>query len=80
MKTLATITVATLSLSALPVAAALQDAKPETSAQIVPQTVAMSQDAQKDTECGAGEDMIIVVRDESGAVVAIGKARVAPVC
>lgn len=69
MKTLATVTFAILSLTTLPLAAALQDSKPETLAQIVPQTVAMS---QGDTECGPGEEMIIVVRDDSGAVVAIG--------
>lgn len=80
MKTLATITFAALSFAALPVNAALQDAKPETAGQIVPERLAMKQSPPEAAECGEAKDMIIIVRDDHGAVVAIGRARVAPAC
>jgi hypothetical protein len=68
---------AILLMSAVPATASVPDA-PDTEMQLVPQAVAMRQ--APEANCGKAQEMIIVVRDENGSVVAMGKALVAPAC
>lgn len=71
---------AILLMSAVPAVASVSQNTVENDIQLVPQAVAMKADPSADATCGEAQEMIIVVRDENGSVVAIGKARVAPVC
>ncbi|MDB5551047.1 MAG: hypothetical protein JWL86_1031 [Rhizobium sp.] len=73
-------TLAILLMSAVPAVASVPENAVENDMQIVPQAVAMKADPAADATCGKAREMIIVVRDENGSVVAIGKAHVAPVC
>ena len=79
MKTLILVTISAFALSAIPAGATLVNEKPDNSANVVPQAVSMNA-APDAAECGPAKDMIIIVRDDDGSIVAIGKARVAPAC
>jgi hypothetical protein len=72
-------TLAVILMSAVPAMASVHQDNVENHMQIVPQAVAMKNPAANAT-CGKSREMIIVVRDENGSVVAIGKAMVAPAC
>lgn len=69
---------AILLMSAVPATASVPENAPDTEMQLVPQAVAMRQ--APEANCGKAQEMIIVVRDENGSVVAMGKALVAPAC
>jgi hypothetical protein len=74
-------TLAILLMSAVPAMASVPNNAAETDTRVGPQAVAMKDDPSTDgSTCGRAQEMIIVVRDENGSVVAIGKAYVAPVC
>lgn len=74
-------TLAILLMSAVPAMASVPENVAEAEMQVGPQAVAMKDDASTDgSTCGQQQEMIIVVRDENGSVVAMGKAHVAPVC
>ena len=67
-------------MSAVPAAASISQDAADTDMQCVPQAVAMKANPSTDATCGEAREMISVVRDQDGSVVAIGKAHVAPVC
>ena len=74
-------TLAILLISAVPAMASVPENTSQNDIQTVPEAVAMKDDrATGKSTCGPSREMIIVVRDERGSVVAIGKALVAPVC
>ncbi|CAN7667336.1 hypothetical protein [Rhizobium sp. LjRoot254] len=73
-------TLAILLMSAVPAMASVPQDAVESDMQIVPQPVAMEKDPAANATCGKAQEMIIIVRDENGSVVAIGKALVAPAC
>jgi hypothetical protein len=74
-------TLAILLMSAVPALASVPENTPPNDAQTVSQAVAMKENpAKRNATCGSPREMIIVVRDDRGSVVAIGKALVAPVC
>jgi hypothetical protein len=74
-------TLAILLMSAVPAMASVPENATETAMQVGPQAVAMKEDPSTDgSTCGQAQEMIIVVRDENGSVVATGKALVAPAC
>ena len=82
MKALATFLISTVPaflISAFPATASIPEDIGQS--EILPQTVSMTEDVSSDAaNCGRPEEMIIIVRDEQGAVVAIGKAHVAVAC
>jgi hypothetical protein len=73
-------TLAILLMSAVPAMASVPQDAVENDMQLAPQAVAMKKDPAANATCGKPQEMIIVVRDENGSVVAIGKAMVAPAC
>lgn len=73
-------TLAIFVMSAVPAMASVPQNVVENDMQLVPRAVAMKADPSADATCGEAREMIIVVRDENGSVVAIGKAHVAEVC
>jgi len=74
-------TLAIILISAVPAMASVPQKTTETHMQVGPQAVAMKDEPSTDgSTCGEAQEMIIIVRDENGSVVATGKAHVAPAC